>query len=241
LKTYVVTGIGHEVDTSLSDLASDHRAATPTAAAEFVTLDQSHVWDRLLQYNSWMTRAMQARLDQAETELTHLISNPWLANPMAWVQDKELTLANLVQSLEYSGTALLAKDRQALQSFNQQLMDASPQACMQKQQLELAKLSSSIAASLQNAVVENKSDLKHMKSDLAQGTANTLALSTQAFKRQAALLDACSPLKILSRGYSLATLNGKVLRNADQLHIGDIIHIELNTGSADAQVQEVKS
>jgi exodeoxyribonuclease VII large subunit len=35
-QTPIVTGIGHEIDYSLSDFAADHRAATPTAAAQIL-------------------------------------------------------------------------------------------------------------------------------------------------------------------------------------------------------------
>ena len=33
----IVTGIGHEIDFTIADFVADHRAATPTAAAEFIT------------------------------------------------------------------------------------------------------------------------------------------------------------------------------------------------------------
>ena len=39
----VVTGIGHEIDTSVCDYVSDMSAATPTAAAEVVSPDAGEV------------------------------------------------------------------------------------------------------------------------------------------------------------------------------------------------------
>lgn len=39
----VVTGIGHETDTTISDMVADQRAATPTAAAAYVTPDYNQV------------------------------------------------------------------------------------------------------------------------------------------------------------------------------------------------------
>lgn len=43
----IVTGIGHERDTSLSDLAADIKAITPTAAAELVTPNSSEITEQL--------------------------------------------------------------------------------------------------------------------------------------------------------------------------------------------------
>ncbi len=39
----VITGIGHEIDESLADLAADVRASTPSNAAEMLTLDRENV------------------------------------------------------------------------------------------------------------------------------------------------------------------------------------------------------
>ena len=46
-KTPIVTGIGHETDTTLADFVSDRRASTPTAAAELVTPNIEDIKNRI--------------------------------------------------------------------------------------------------------------------------------------------------------------------------------------------------
>lgn len=50
LKTFIVTGVGHEQDFTLVDFVADLRAATPTAAVELITPDISDVIDQINEY-----------------------------------------------------------------------------------------------------------------------------------------------------------------------------------------------
>lgn len=59
----VVTGIGHEVDESLADLAADVRASTPSNAAEMLTHDRAEELDKL---SRTMNRVRQVALQQVE-------------------------------------------------------------------------------------------------------------------------------------------------------------------------------
>lgn len=72
----VITGIGHESDTTIADLAADLRAATPTAAAEHAAAAESDLMQRLGSLVNRLKRAEEGvmreasqRLDMAETRL----------------------------------------------------------------------------------------------------------------------------------------------------------------------------
>ncbi len=53
-----------------------------------------------------------------------------------------------------------------------------------------------------------------------------------------AKLDALSPLKVLSRGYAIAELNGKTLKNVDSANIGDNITVKLSDGKLSCTVND---
>ena len=57
----VITGIGHEVDESLADLAADVRASTPSNAAEMLTRDRT---EELAKLTRTMSRAEQTIMQQ---------------------------------------------------------------------------------------------------------------------------------------------------------------------------------
>lgn len=52
-------------------------------------------------------------------------------------------------------------------------------------------------------------------------------------------IEACNPERIYRRGYSLTTINGKVLRSKDELHPGDVIMTHLADGNVQSTVSEI--
>lgn len=60
------------------------------------------------------------------------------------------------------------------------------------------------------------------------------------FHMQIEKLDAYSPLKILSRGYTLIYKDQKMIKNKDELHQNDEINIKMHDGEVNAVVKQVK-
>ena len=58
--------------------------------------------------------------------------------------------------------------------------------------------------------------------------------------RLAATLDALSPMKVLSRGYSLAVKDGKTITSSEELRVGDPFTLRLQKGSIEASVLSVE-
>ncbi len=66
----VVTGLGHEDDTTIADLVADYRAATPTAAIVALLPDRISLTMALDQKLQWLNQLIQHRLQQEHLRLS---------------------------------------------------------------------------------------------------------------------------------------------------------------------------
>ena len=86
-----------------------------------------------------------------------------------------------------------------------------------------------------------KEKLDFLKSKLNASQQRTLHKGKQGFISLAAKLDALSPLKVLSRGYSLVrTADNDVVRTINQININDRIRVALNDGEIIATVTDIE-
>lgn len=72
----VVTGIGHEPDTSIADMVADLRASTPTAAAEAASPSCEELAATLARERRLLGRALQHRVQQAAHRVARIADRP---------------------------------------------------------------------------------------------------------------------------------------------------------------------
>lgn len=102
----VISAVGHEIDFTISDFAADHRAPTPSAAAEIVTAGYANVRGDLVQNGHRLKRAVEGRLREMRHRVVGLGNSHALRRP-------EMMLRQLQQQVDSAGRRMpLAMSRQ---------------------------------------------------------------------------------------------------------------------------------
>ncbi len=81
--------------------------------------------------------------------------------------------------------------------------------------------------------------LRNAQQRLKISIENELKRNDSILKASVSLLDSYSPLKVLSRGYSLTMKNEKVITKSDDVSVGDIINIKFSNSSVDAEIKNI--
>lgn len=238
MKTYTVCGVGHEVDTSLADLAADHRALTPTAAAQWVTPDQKEVRKAIESDEQSMIKAMQALFASNSGRLVRAAANPYLMNPMQWASSRALRLDKDISQLRLRAGNLSGFWNQKYKNLDGQLMQALP-AWQKNQRQSLQKLDSLLAlASPKASLRENAIFLEAQRKNLETAMKNNLAFKQNLLDKQENLLSALSWENTLQRGFAIVYKDSKPVTDAASLDANDEVRLQLAKGSANAVITE---
>lgn len=206
LNTYIVSGVGHEVDTTLCDLVCDHRSVTPTAAAQWVTLDQYEVMTQILKDRELLRQHMSIILNHNKLKLDSYKNHPYLKNPKSFIIEKQLKLDGYNTQIEHALELELQK-KNVIKNYTQQ---------MHLRMMNIVK------------VQENK--LSMVPEKLRSNMQVLLQNSRHSLQKNCALLDAYSPLKVLSRGYSISKIEDKVIKHVKDVARDDIMVTRVNDG-----------
>jgi exodeoxyribonuclease VII large subunit len=121
----VVTGIGHEPDTSIADMVADLRASTPTAAAEAVAPSSEEVVARLESLRRLLARALSGSVRAAERRVAVMRSHAVFRDPKALTSLAAQRLDALAAGLPRALPGRLARDRARLGGAGERLIVAA--------------------------------------------------------------------------------------------------------------------
>ena len=216
--TPIVTGIGHEPDTTIADMVADVRASTPTAAAEAVSPMRTALVDALDARASALHKQSALRLQRVAAHLEHVQSRPLFSDDMYLLGPSSLALDMRSEKLQHAIPFGLVKSEHALEDARRRLAFAMPRSIeASASHIDQAQQALSSAVSQQ------------MKDRLAK-----IALA-------GARLDDLSPLKTLSRGYAMAkTTEGAIVKSVDQVHAGDRITVNVADGALQCSIDSVE-
>lgn len=213
----VVTGIGHEPDTSIADMVADRRCSTPTAAAESVAPAIDDVERQMIQRQVRLGNSMRSMLERE----------------YAGVESAGKFAASAM-------TARLIREGAFLDALGSRPCLTDPAAGIHARQSELEQTSERLHGALPRLLRHSSEALDRDSQRLAGIAPRLLRAPDSEVSRLAATLDALSPLKVLGRGYSIARdENGHVVKDASSLRAGDSLSVQLGRGHIDAKVTSV--
>lgn len=208
----VVSAVGHEVDTGLTDFTADVRAPTPSAAAELVGPDLSLVQDQLAVAARRLARQMQAVLRQQAEQLTALRRR--LRHPRERLEQHAQQLDELDARLRRQIRHQLALAGQRAHQLSRRLHAQSPAALLARRQQEVNALARRLVPPVPR-------QLKQAQRELAQ-------LGQR--------LHTASPLATLGRGYSISFIEGAALRSVASATPGARLRTRLVDGEVESEV-----
>lgn len=125
-KIPTISAVGHEIDVTLSDLAADVRALTPSEAAELAVPSAEGMEATLEAFDTRMRRVVQRRIELGRQRLEQLARRRPLARPFAELEEYARRLDEIDSRLLRNLRGLVQTQRQKITSLAGKLDSLSP-------------------------------------------------------------------------------------------------------------------
>ncbi|QYJ85098.1 exodeoxyribonuclease VII large subunit [Shewanella mesophila] len=211
----IVSAVGHEVDTTISDYVADLRAPTPSAAAELLSQDALSKSDKLIMAMIRLKQGWQHYRLKQQQRFSMIEHRLHRQDPKRQLQQYEQRFDEMQLRLESAINARLARLNMSSQGLAHRLAQQSPTNRLKLEHNRLSFLSQKLNKAMQTRLSDAKTALTH--------TAHQL--------------DTVSPLATLSRGYSITLdINGKVVQKVTDVNAGDRLTTKLIDGEVQSTV-----
>ena len=215
----VISAVGHETDFTIADFVADQRAATPSAAAELVAAREDQLCATLAQYGQSLARLMRYKIVTARSRVQQQALSQAFAEVRGRMRDAAAATNSARHRLEILINQMLRGARLRNDALNASLAPAQLRA-----RLSEARARFDSAYTNCNIAVEKQLEEARGRLGIA-----------------AASLDALSPLAVLQRGFAIAqSADGKLLRDAKMVSVGDSIKVRLAVGRIGARVDDIE-
>lgn len=216
-KVPVVSAVGHETDFTIADFVADLRAPTPSAAAELVVPNQADLLAAVVSMRGQLGKAAELaflrkrrRLEQVGTERAYSVLHRRLGNAAQRLDEVEFRLRDAVRGTREAAGRRLERAESQLMRLDLRVKLAKVRASLEEKQQRLG------------VTVSRKVEIGKSRQGVLEARLRSL-----------------SPVAILDRGYALVSKeDGKLVRDAASLNVGESLRLRFATGGAKVAVEE---
>lgn len=256
----IISAVGHETDVTIADFVADLRAPTPSAAAELVSRDQNELKRQLQHHLDKVNLAFDRVWTKKASSFQHIKLRLNAQHPIKHIQSRQQKFDYIEYQLEQSIYKQITEKKQQLKEFNLRLINQHPQMQITRKQKQLAQINQQIYWQITQRLTHTRQHWDALTKRLERNPLPYLVTQQQAifakyaqrlnyamekkiakenqhFQALCTKLEGLSPLKILTRGYSITqTEEGKMLTSSSQIKPGDMITTQLKAGKIRSQV-----
>src|SRR5499427_5031209 len=213
----VISGIGHETDFTIADFVADVRASTPSAAAELVVQTRREFDKHILDLRETLIEQIRYRILVASRRVHELSARRGFRRPLDLLRQQRQRADEMTSRLALGLRARLEQSRKRFALAHLHIFRFDFRAKIAAFRLRLERHAA----------------------ELGIRAERLLRFERERLARLALQLEERSPLKVLERGYAIATdASGTVLRDAAQVQIGDSLSLQLHRGRLSTEVRK---
>lgn len=149
-KIPIITGVGHETDTTIADFVSDLRAPTPTGAAELVTSHTVELVKTIQVYKNQLNKVMAGVIRELMQKIDYLEKR--LISPRQQIQRQKEQIHQYIQRINQSMKNVMIQYRLKIDKLKLNLDHLSPHAVLSR--------GYSIITNVDGQIVNNVNQLK---------------------------------------------------------------------------------
>jgi exodeoxyribonuclease VII large subunit len=212
----VISGVGHETDFTIADFVADVRASTPSAAAEIVVQTRREFDRHIVSLREALAEQMRYRILVLSRRVHELGAQRGFRRPLDLLRQRRQRADEMTARLARGLRGRLERSRRRFTLAH----------------LRIARFDFRSRVAAVRLRVEKRSG------ELGLRVERLLRAKRERIERMRLQLEERSPLKVLERGYAIATdAHGNVVRSSDQVALGQSILIRLHQGRLAAEVQ----
>jgi len=214
-KIPVISAVGHETDFTIIDFVADLRAPTPSAAAELVIRSRQEIETQASALQERLSRAMRYRLLMGRQALTELAQHGAFGRMMELIRQRQQRLDDFMHRLETAERQLIERRRRRWETVSAAVRHYDLRLVLSGMRKQLDSSTAALVAVARNVLLQHRVRSERLQTALAS----------------------LSPLAILDRGYALVfDANGKLLKDSNQVNLGDSVSARLARGQIGASV-----